>query len=40
MDRDVLRPELSCFQFQRFGLIEKIPRVVVNSFDTEVELFT
>ena len=39
MDRDVLRPEWSCFQFQRLGLSEKIPSVVVNNFETEVGLF-
>ena len=31
MDRDVLRLEWPCFQFQRLGLSEKIPSVVVNS---------
>ena len=39
MDRDVLRPELPCFQFQRLGPSEKIPSVVVNSFETDVGLF-
>ena len=39
MDRDVLRPEWPCFQFQILGLSEKIPRVVVNNFETEVGLF-
>ena len=28
MDRDVLRPEWSCFHFQRLGLDGEIPRVV------------
>ena len=32
MDRDILRHEWPCFQFQRLGLSEKIPSVVVNSF--------
>ena len=34
MDRDILRHEWSCFQFQRSGLSEKIPSVIVNSFET------
>ena len=40
MDRDVLKLEWPCFQFQRLGLSEKIPRMVVNSFETKVELLT
>ena len=31
MDRDVLRPNGRVFQFQRLGLSEKIPSVVVNN---------
>ena len=34
MDRDIPRHEWSSFQFQRLGLSEKIPSVVVNSFET------
>ena len=34
MDRDILRHEWPSFQFQRLGLTEKIPRVVVNCFET------
>ena len=34
MDRDILRHEWPSFQFQRLGLSEKIPNVVVNSFET------
>ena len=34
MDRDILRHEWPCFQFQISGLSEKIPSVVVNSFET------
>ena len=34
MDRDILRHEWPCFQFQRLGLSEKIPSVVVNSIET------
>ena len=34
MDRDILRHEWPCFQFQRLGLSEKILSVVVNSFET------
>ena len=34
MDMDILRHEWPSFQFQRFGLNEKIPSVVVNSFET------
>ena len=30
MDRDILRHEWPCFQFQRLGLSEKITSVVVN----------
>ena len=32
MDREVLRPEWLCFQFQRLGLSDEIPRVVVGQF--------
>ena len=34
MDRDILKHEWPSFQFQRLGLSEKIPSVVVNSFET------
>ena len=34
MDRDIMRHEWPCSQFQRSGLNEKIPSVVVNSFET------
>ena len=34
MDRDILRHEWPSFQFQRFGLSEKISTVVVNNFET------
>ena len=34
MDRDILRHKWSSFQLQRLGLSEKIPSVVVNSFET------
>ena len=34
MDRDILRHEWLCFQFQRLELSEKIPSVVVNSIET------
>ena len=34
MDRDILRHEWTYFQFQRLGLSEKIPSMVVNSFET------
>ena len=34
MDRDILRHEWLSFQFQRLGLSEKIPSVVMNSFET------
>ena len=32
MDGDILRPEWSCFLFQRLGLSEEILRVVVDKF--------
>ena len=32
MDGDILRPRWSCFQFQRLGLSDEIPRVVVGQF--------
>ena len=32
MDGDILRPGWLCFQFQRLGLSDKIPRVVVGQF--------
>ena len=31
MDRDVLRPNWSCFQFQSLGLSGEIPRVIHDS---------
>ena len=34
MDRDVLRNEWPCFQFQRLGLSKKVPSVAVNSDET------
>ena len=34
MDGDVLRPGWPCFRFQRLGLSEEIPRMVMNSFET------
>ena len=34
MARDILRHEWPSFQFQRLGLNEKIPSVVMNSFET------
>ena len=34
MVRDILRHEWPSFQFQRLGLNEKIPSVVMNSFET------
>ena len=34
MDRDILRHEWPCFQFQRLGFSEKIPSVAVNSIET------
>ena len=32
MDGDILRPEWQCFQFQRLGLSDEIPRMVVGQF--------
>ena len=32
MDGDILRLGWSCFQFQRLGLSDEIPRVVVGQF--------
>ena len=32
MDGDILRPGRPCFQFQRLGLSDEIPRVVVEQF--------
>ena len=32
MDGDILRPGWPCFRFQRLGLSEEIPRVVVGQF--------
>ena len=32
MDEDILRPRWPCFQFQRLGLSDEIPRVVVGQF--------
>ena len=32
MDGDILRPGWQCFRFQRLGLSEEIPRVVVGQF--------
>ena len=32
MDRGILRLEWPCFQFQRLGLRDEIPRVVVGQF--------
>ena len=34
MDGDLLRPGRPCFLFRQIGLSEKIPSVVVNSFET------
>ena len=34
MVRDILRHEWTSFQFQRLGLSEKIPSVVLKSFET------
>ena len=34
MDGDILRPRWPCFQFQRLGLSDEIPSVVVDSFET------
>ena len=34
MDEDILRSGWPCFRFQRLGLSEEIPRMVVNSFET------
>ena len=34
MVRDILRHEWPSFQFQRLGLNDKIPSVVMNSFET------
>ena len=39
MDKDVLRPEWSCIQFQRLGLSGKIPKVVHDSSRPWVGLF-
>ena len=39
MYRDVLRLKWPCLQFQRLESSEKIPRVVVNSFEIKVGLF-
>ena len=32
MNGDILRPGWSCFRFQRLGISEEIPRVVVGQF--------
>ena len=32
MNGDILRPGWPCFQFQRLGLSDEIPRVVVGQF--------
>ena len=32
MDEDIWRPEWPCFQFQRLGLSDEIPGVVVGQF--------
>ena len=32
MDKDVMIPGWSCIQFQKLGLSEEIPRVVVGQF--------
>ena len=32
MDGDILRSGWPCFQFQRLGMSEEIPRVVVGQF--------
>ena len=32
MDGDILRPRWPCFEFQRLGLSDEIPRVVVGQF--------
>ena len=37
MDRDTLRPGWPCFQFQRLGLSEEIPRVVSHSPELTVD---
>ena len=38
MDEDLLRPGWPWFRFKRFGLIEEIPRVVLDSSRTIVWL--
>ena len=32
MDGDIFRPGWPCFQFQRLGLSDEIPRVVIEQF--------
>ena len=39
MDRDILRPGWPCFQFQRLGLSKEIPIVVLDSPETNRELY-
>ena len=39
MDEDILRLGWPCIRFQRLGLNDEIPRVVVGQFETKVGLF-
>ena len=39
MDRDVLRPGWPCIQFQRLELNGEIPKVVLDSSETECWIF-
>ena len=39
MDGDILRPGRPYFQFQRLGLNDEIPKVVLDSPETDCGLF-
>ena len=39
MDENILRPGWPCFQLQRLGLSDEIPRVVLDSPETDRGLY-